>query len=154
MRFIINFYFIFSDDNNLRPYVSELVEGPGGVNNLFLLLHVKEERLSPTRTLKISSQVASACAYLHSVPPNGIVHRDIKSSNVLVDRRYNAKVTDFGCSKLRRTLRTTMSIDRGTVNWSAPEVLRGKAEHQRISFSITSHHKYMLSFILSHIMSH
>jgi len=57
------------------------------------------------------------------------VHRDLKSANILIDRRYNAKVTDFGCSKQRRTLRTVMSIDRGTVNWSAPEVLRGESDY-------------------------
>jgi serine/threonine protein kinase len=45
--------------------------------------------------------------------------------------RY-AKVTDFGCSKLRRTLRTTMSIDRGTINWSAPEVLRGTSDYTAV----------------------
>lgn len=66
--------------------------------------------------------MAAGCAYLHSVPPSGIVHRDLKSQNILIDRRYNAKVTDFGCSKLRRTLGTVMSTDRGTINWSAPEV--------------------------------
>lgn len=113
----------------VKLYVTELVEGPGGINNLFLLLHPKEERLSPVKTLRIASQVAAACAYLHAVPPNGIVHRDLKSPNILIDRRYNAKVTDFGCGKLRRTMRTTMSLDRGTVNWSAPEVLRGTSDY-------------------------
>ena len=73
--------------------------------------------------------MAAAGAYLHGVPPGGIVHRDLKSANILIDRRYNAKVTDFGCSKQRRTLRTVMSIDRGTVNWSAPEVLRGESDY-------------------------
>ena len=58
------------------------------------------------------------------------MHRDLKSQNILIDRRYNAKVTDFGCGKLRRTLRTVMSVDRGTINYSAPEVLRaGRARH-------------------------
>jgi hypothetical protein len=45
--------------------------------------------------------------------------------------RY-AEVADFGCSKLRRTLRTMMSIDRGTINWSAPEVLRGTSDYTAV----------------------
>jgi|AntAceMinimDraft_5_1070358.scaffolds.fasta_scaffold19544_1 serine/threonine protein kinase len=52
----------------------------------------EEEHLSPVKTLRVVRQVAAACAYLHSVPPNGIVHRDLKSQNILIDRRYNAKV--------------------------------------------------------------
>jgi len=90
----------------------ELVDGPGSgrVNNLYRLLHAREEHLPPRRALRIATQVAAACAYLHAVPPNGIVHRDLKSPNILIDRRYNAKVTDFGCGKLRRTLRTVMSV--------------------------------------------
>ena len=43
-------------------------------------------------------------------------------------RRY-AKATDFGCSKLRRALPAVMSVDRVTVNWSAPEVLRGASDY-------------------------
>jgi len=43
-------------------------------------------------TLRIAQQVAAACTYLHGVPPSGIVHRDLKSQNILIDRRYNTKV--------------------------------------------------------------
>jgi len=44
-----------------RPFclVMELVDGPGGVNNLFLLLHLKEEQLPPHKMLRIAKQVAS-----------------------------------------------------------------------------------------------
>ena len=42
----------------------ELVEGPGGVNNnLFLLLHVKEECLTPGKTLRIARQVVGRCRF-------------------------------------------------------------------------------------------
>jgi hypothetical protein len=43
----------------------EVVEGPGGVNNLFLLLHSKEEHLTPVKTLRIATQVGCQIGYMH-----------------------------------------------------------------------------------------
>ena len=55
-----------------------------------------------------------------------IIHRDVKSANVLVDRNGHCKVADFGLSKYRELSMTHVTGVVGTVAWSAPEVLRGE----------------------------
>ncbi|KAG1704898.1 hypothetical protein DVH05_004926 [Phytophthora capsici] len=67
--------------------------------------------------------VAQALEYLHS-RRTPIIHRDLKSRNVLLTRQLEAKVIDFGVSKGR--LELTMTAGVGTPYWTAPEVLEGK----------------------------
>jgi serine/threonine protein kinase len=56
-------------------------------------------RLDWRRRLRVLLGAAKGIAYLHELADPPIVHRDIKSSNVLLDDRLNAKVSDFGLSK-------------------------------------------------------
>lgn len=64
--------------------------------------------------------------YLHTGSPP-VVHRDIKSSNVLVGQDFCLKLADFGCSK-RDDITISFSTV-GSVLWMAPEVLRGQEGH-------------------------
>lgn len=52
------------------------------------------------RRLHIALGTARGIVYLHTEADPPIFHRDIKASNILLDERYNAKVADFGLSKL------------------------------------------------------
>ncbi|RLN95425.1 hypothetical protein BBJ28_00003486 [Nothophytophthora sp. Chile5] len=74
--------------------------------------------------LALSSDIAEALVYLHSLVPV-VIHRDLKSKNVLLDRRLRAKLSDFGLSR-ERSVEDTMTNGIGTILWSAPEVLEGK----------------------------
>jgi serine/threonine protein kinase len=53
----------------------------------------------------------------------GIVHRDLKSLNLLLDAKWNVKVSDFGLTKFKEDVKSTQSNVAGTVHWTAPEVL-------------------------------
>ncbi|EGZ26959.1 hypothetical protein PHYSODRAFT_474546 [Phytophthora sojae] len=71
----------------------------------------------------IALHVCHALAYMHSLA-QPVIHRDLKSRNVLLNRAMEAKLTDFGVSRER--LDRTMTAGVGTSLWMAPEVMMGK----------------------------
>ncbi|KAI9915070.1 hypothetical protein PsorP6_007011 [Peronosclerospora sorghi] len=73
--------------------------------------------------LKIATDVAQGVSYLHNCNPP-LVHRDLKSSNLLCTRTYSCKVSDFGESKRQLQPGKLFSTIVGTPYWLAPEILR------------------------------
>ncbi|KAG0487734.1 hypothetical protein HPP92_009829 [Vanilla planifolia] len=72
--------------------------------------------------LKILLGTAKALAYLHEAIEPKVVHRDIKSSNILIDEDFNAKVSDFGLAKLLGTGKSHVTTRvMGTFGYVAPE---------------------------------
>eukprot|EP00002_Diphylleia_rotans_P011899 TRINITY_DN233_c0_g2_i11.p1 TRINITY_DN233_c0_g2~~TRINITY_DN233_c0_g2_i11.p1 ORF type:complete len:1491 (-),score=353.01 TRINITY_DN233_c0_g2_i11:2172-6428(-) len=99
--------------------VSELMQR----GSLYDALH--DERLDLDMSMKISflADAAKGLQYLHmSSPP--ILHRDLKSPNLLLDGKWNLKISDFGLSGVSLT-RKDGDAPPGTLLWMAPEVIRG-----------------------------
>ena len=86
--------------------------------------HLQRERgegLPWTVRLTIAAETAKAIAYLHSVNPP-IFHRDIKSSNILLDYNYRSKVADFGLSRLGMSESSHISTaPQGTPGYLDPQ---------------------------------
>uniref|UniRef100_K3XCM1 Protein kinase domain-containing protein n=1 Tax=Globisporangium ultimum (strain ATCC 200006 / CBS 805.95 / DAOM BR144) TaxID=431595 RepID=K3XCM1_GLOUD len=72
---------------------------------------------------QISIDIADALVYLHTLNPK-LIHRDLKSRNVLIDAQTGAKLSDFGISR-DRSVEETMTAGVGTARWIAPEVVLG-----------------------------
>ncbi|CAN4108640.1 unnamed protein product [Withania somnifera] len=67
---------------------------------------------------------------LHTSNPT-IVHRDLKSPNLLVDKNWNVKVCDFGLSRLKHNTFLSSKSTAGTPEWMAPEVLRNEPSNEK-----------------------
>eukprot|EP00238_Polyblepharides_amylifera_P009099 CAMPEP_0196586308 /NCGR_PEP_ID=MMETSP1081-20130531/53815_1 /TAXON_ID=36882 /ORGANISM="Pyramimonas amylifera, Strain CCMP720" /LENGTH=587 /DNA_ID=CAMNT_0041908145 /DNA_START=1062 /DNA_END=2825 /DNA_ORIENTATION=+ len=90
------------------------------------LLHRKKKLPRGRRLLLMVKDIAEGCAFLHA---QRIIHRDLKSSNLLLDDNYRVKVADFGLSRIRPGSVEALPTKSwaGTVAYMAPEILRGES---------------------------
>ncbi|KAG2319354.1 hypothetical protein Bca52824_012567 [Brassica carinata] len=91
--------------------------------------------------MRVIRDVASGMLYLHEGWESKVLHRDIKTSNVLLDKDMNARVGDFGLAKLQNTNKEMVSTTHvvGTAGYMAPELVktgRASVETDVYSFGV------------------
>ncbi|GMK59326.1 hypothetical protein CspeluHIS016_0703410 [Cutaneotrichosporon spelunceum] len=73
------------------------------------------------RVLRLMLDIARGLEYLHLRNP-AVIHRDCKSTNILINKQGVAKVGDFGLARVKQSTRSMIRSLVGTVNWQAPEL--------------------------------
>jgi eukaryotic-like serine/threonine-protein kinase len=106
------------EDEDMHYIVMEYIKGKT------LKQYIQEfSPLSAARSVHIMKQLTSAITHAHE---NGIIHRDIKPQNILMDEAGNVKITDFGiATSLGATSYTQTNTVIGTVHYLSPEQARG-----------------------------
>ena len=134
---VVAAYDVAIDDDGLTHWlIMEYVDGPS------LGERIKEHgRLLPSEARPILRQVASALATAHAA---GIVHRDVKPSNILIDPQGQAKLTDFGIARIANDPTLTQTgLLTGSPAYLSPEVAggaQGDASSDVWSFGATAFH--------------
>jgi len=122
---IIQIYFI-GEDEGQTFFVMEFVDG----ESLSSVLK-REHQLKPDQAAKVIYQTALGLATAHD---RGVIHRDIKPGNIMLDSRGNVKIADFGialsAADLTKKLTSTGEFV-GTPGYLSPEVCLGKLVDQR-----------------------
>ncbi|XVE87222.1 hypothetical protein DITRI_Ditri18aG0098800 [Diplodiscus trichospermus] len=115
---------------------------PNGTLFHYLQDHGNEFQLTWEMCVRVASEAAGAISYLHSVASVPIYHRDIKSTNILLDEKYGAKVSDFGISK-------TIAIDQShvtTLFWGCSfELLTGMSP---VSFARIGEDRSLVTYFI------
>jgi predicted Ser/Thr protein kinase len=124
----------FGHGGGLYYFLMEYVDGV----NLRQLLRRGE--LTPARALQIVPQLCEALQYAHE---EGVIHRDVKPENILLDRRGRVKIADFGLAKLVRQAPADLQLTRssqvmGTLYYMAPEQLESplSVDHRADIYSL------------------
>jgi len=115
---VVSIYDVGNEDN-INYIVMEYVEG-------YTLKEVitKSDRLTWRAVIKIATQI---CAGLEHAHKNHIIHRDIKSQNILVNSDLVAKVTDFGIARASSNSTITIAGNTiGSVHYFSPEQAKGQ----------------------------
>ncbi|XP_043721797.1 serine/threonine-protein kinase-like protein CR4 isoform X2 [Telopea speciosissima] len=107
-----------------------------------------KEQLDWVRRVTIAVQAARGIEYLHGYACPPVIHRDIKSSNILIDEEHNARVADFGLSLLGPTDSSSplAELPAGTLGYLDPE-------YYRLHYLTTKSDVYSFGVLLLEILS-
>jgi serine/threonine protein kinase len=114
---IIQLYGVIKPSNENPIMVMEFFEN----GNLYQLLHERNEILKFEEQLSISFDIANGMNYLHRLNPK-IIHRDLKSANVLLNKEKKAVLTDFGLARVKMETQKITKTRAGSPQYMAPEL--------------------------------
>ena len=107
---------ICEDSDKEKLLVVELMQN----GTLFDLLHQNQEAIPWSKRFHIALQTARAVQDIHSINPP-LIHRDIKSSNIFIDKNWNAKLGDFGLALYNCSDSISTTPPAGTLGYLDPE---------------------------------
>ncbi|XP_072990559.1 serine/threonine-protein kinase 54-like [Typha latifolia] len=99
----------------------------GGTLKQYLIKN-RRKKLAYKIVIQLALDLARGLSYLHS---KKIVHRDVKSENMLLDTNRTLKIADFGVARVEAQNPKDMTGETGTLGYMAPEVLEGKPYNRR-----------------------
>ncbi|KAI7743252.1 hypothetical protein M8C21_030859 [Ambrosia artemisiifolia] len=100
---------------------------PGGTLKKYLIRNSRK-KLSFKIVVQLALDLARGLSYLHS---KKIVHRDVKTENMLLDSNRTLKIADFGVARVEAQNPRDMTGETGTLGYMAPEVLDGKPYNRK-----------------------
>ncbi|KAG6597430.1 Serine/threonine-protein kinase HT1, partial [Cucurbita argyrosperma subsp. argyrosperma] len=100
---------------------------PGGTLKQYLIRN-RKKKLAFKVVIQIALHLSRGLSYLHS---KKIVHRDVKTENMLLDSQRTLKIADFGVARVEAQNPRDMTGETGTLGYMAPEVLDGKPYNRR-----------------------
>ncbi|GMI71958.1 hypothetical protein like AT3G22750 [Hibiscus trionum] len=100
---------------------------PGGTLKQYLIRN-RRKKLTFKVVIQLALDLSRGLSYLHS---KKIVHRDVKTENMLLDAQRNLKIADFGVARVEAQNPQDMTGETGTLGYMAPEVLDGKPYNRR-----------------------
>ena len=115
--------FDYGEQDGLAFLAMELLEGTD------LRSRLLEESIPAAEAIEIARQVAEGLAYAHE---RGVVHRDIKPGNIMLNEQGQAKIMDFGLARMRAAdHKTSTGMVLGTPRYMSPEQISGLPVDQR-----------------------
>ncbi|KAI7754080.1 hypothetical protein M8C21_009595 [Ambrosia artemisiifolia] len=100
---------------------------PGGALKSYLIKN-RRKKLPFKVVIQIALDLARGLSYLHS---QKIVHRDVKTENMLLDKTRTVKIADFGVARVEASNPNDMTGETGTLGYMAPEVLNGNPYNRK-----------------------
>ena len=113
-----------------QPYLAmEYLEGEDLQRRL-----TRPDRMSLARKIDLAIEVCEGLEFAHA---RGVIHRDIKPANIFITDNGTVKILDFGLARLVTSELTNSNMMMGTINYMAPEQVRGeRADHRSDIFSV------------------
>ncbi|XP_038716014.1 serine/threonine-protein kinase STY13 [Tripterygium wilfordii] len=100
---------------------------PGGALKSYLIKN-RRKKLAFKVVVQLAVDLARGLSYLHS---QKIVHRDVKTENMLLDKQRTLKIADFGVARIEASNPHDMTGETGTLGYMAPEVLNGNPYNRK-----------------------
>ncbi|KAF3652716.1 putative E3 ubiquitin-protein ligase SIS3-like [Capsicum annuum] len=100
---------------------------PGGALKSYLIKN-RRKKLAFKVVVQMALDLARGLSYLHT---QKIVHRDVKTENMLLDKTRTVKIADFGVARVEASNPNDMTGETGTLGYMAPEVLNGNPYNRK-----------------------